>query len=128
MLHAYIAIIPKADGGCTPLGQKPSCVLPVVYRLWASLRLSHREDMVEGWVPASVFSVGNGASSAEAWFSKDLDIEELLAGTREDQLHVLVADVVKSFDTVQYWIVRLAGLGCASGLGVFIFLFMLRSG
>ena len=38
-LHdAYIAMIPKADGDSTPLGQQPLSVLPVVYRLWASLR------------------------------------------------------------------------------------------
>ena len=29
-----------------------------------------------------------------------LDIEEVLSGTGGDQLHVMVADVIKSFDTV----------------------------
>ena len=38
LLDAYIAMIPKADGDATPLGQRPVCVLPVVYRLWASVR------------------------------------------------------------------------------------------
>ena len=36
----------------------------------------------------------------EAWFSTALDIEEVLAGTGGDQLHVMVADVIESFDTV----------------------------
>ena len=35
------AMIPKADGDSTPLGQRPLSVLPVVYRLWA---------WVEGWL------------------------------------------------------------------------------
>ena len=48
----------------------------------------------------SVFSQGNGVSSVEAWFSTSLDIEEVLAGARGDQLHVLVADVIESFDTL----------------------------
>ena len=39
LLDAYIAMIPKADGDSTPLGQRHLSVLPVVYRLWASLRL-----------------------------------------------------------------------------------------
>ena len=30
----------KADGDSAPLGQRPPSVLPVVYRLWASLRLA----------------------------------------------------------------------------------------
>ena len=35
-----------------------------------------------------------------AWFSTALDIEDVLSGTGGDQLHVMVADVIKSFDTV----------------------------
>ena len=38
-LDAYIAMIPKVDGDCIPLGQKPLWVVPVVYRLWASVQL-----------------------------------------------------------------------------------------
>ena len=40
LLDAYIVMIPKVDGDST-LGQRPRSVLPVVYRLWASLRLGH---------------------------------------------------------------------------------------
>ena len=95
-----IAMIPKADGDSTPLGQRPLSVLLVVYRLWASLRLGHLREWVEGWLPESVFSLGNGLSSVEAWFSTALDVEDVLSGTGDDQLHVMVADVIKSFDTV----------------------------
>ena len=56
------------------------------------------------------FSLGNGISSVEAWFSTALDIEEVLSGACDDQLHVLVADVIKSFDTVYRSI-----LDCALG-------------
>ena len=69
LLDAHIALIPKADGDSTPLGQRPLCVLSVVYRLWASLRLGHLRDWVEGWLHQSVFSLGNGLSSVEAWFT-----------------------------------------------------------
>ena len=101
LLDAYIAMIPKVDGDSTPLGQRPLSVLPVVYRLFASLRLGHLREWVEGWLPESVFSLGNGLSSVEAWFSSTaLDIEEVLSGTGGDQLHVMVADVIMSFDTV----------------------------
>ena len=100
LLDAYIAMIPKADGDSTLLGQRPLSVLPVVYRLWASLRLGHLREWVEVWLAKSVYSLGNGLSSVEAWFSTALDIEEVLSGTGGDQLHVMVADVIKSFDTV----------------------------
>ena len=46
----------------------------------------------------------------EAWFSTAFEIEEVLSGTGGDQLHVMVADVIKSFDTVDRSI-----LDCALG-------------
>ena len=80
----------------------PGCVQAVVFpSAWT---------WVEGWLPNSVFSLGNGLSSVEAWFSTALDIEEVLSGTGGDQLHVMVADVIKSFDTVDRSI-----LDCALG-------------
>ena len=45
LLDAYIAMIPKIDGDATPLGQRPLSVLPVVYRIWASARMSQ----LDGW-------------------------------------------------------------------------------
>ena len=73
LLYVFFAMIPYADGDYTPLGQRPLSVLVVVYRLWASLRLGDLREWVEGWLPRSVFSLGNGLSSVEAWFSTALD-------------------------------------------------------
>ena len=100
LLDAYIAMIPKSDGDATPLGQRPLCVLPVVYRVWASARMMHLEPWFRSWVPDSVFSASGGRSSVDAWFTTALDIEERLAGGIDSDVHLLVADVVKSFDTV----------------------------
>ena len=49
-------------------------------------------------------------SSVEAWFATALDIDEVLSGVGRDQLHVMVADVIKSFNTVDRSI-----LDCALG-------------
>ena len=88
LLDACIAMISEADGDSTPMGQRPLSVLPVVYWLWASLRHGHLREWVEGWLPKSVFSLGNGLSSVEAWFSTALDLEEVLSGIGKDQLRV----------------------------------------
>ena len=53
---------------------------------------------------------GEWFSSVDAWFSTALDIEEVMFGAGGDQLHVMVADVIKSFDKVDKSI-----LDCASG-------------
>ena len=36
----------------------------------------------------------------EAWYTTALDIEQVLAGAVDTHVHIFVADVVKSFDTV----------------------------
>ena len=51
LLDACITMIPKADGDSTPLCQRPLCVLPVVYRLWASVRLGHIQKWFYSWGP-----------------------------------------------------------------------------
>ena len=99
LLDACIVMIPKVDGDATPLGQRPLSVLPVVYRIWASTRMGQLEDWFRSRVPDSVFSAG-GRSSLEAWYSTALDIEEVLSGIVDSDVHLFVADVVKSFDTV----------------------------
>ena len=47
-----------------------------------------------------MFSVGNGRSSFEAWYSAALDFEESFSGALDSDVHMFVAGVVKSFDTV----------------------------
>ena len=128
LLDAKIAMIPKADGDSTPPGQRPLSVLPVLYRLWASLRLGHLREWVEGWLPKSVLSLGNGLSSLEAWFSTALDIEEVLSGTGGDQLRVMVADVIKSFALwiSPFWIALWVDWVYLIGFVGLIFLFIVR--
>ena len=58
------------------------------------------EDWFKSWVPSTVHSAGGGRSSVDAWFSSGLDFEECLSGGVDSDVHLFVADVVKSFDTV----------------------------
>ena len=109
LMH-FFTMIPKADGDSTPLGQRPLCVLPVIYRLWASVRLGHIQHWFYSWVPDTVFSAGKGVSSVDAWYATSLDIEEALSGAVDGHIHLFVADVIKSFDTVDRGI-----LDCALG-------------
>ena len=101
LLDAYIAMIPKTDGDATPLGQRPLSVLPVVYRIWASTRMGQLEDWFRSLVP----TVGHSVLVVVAVRLR-LGIL-LLWILRKFMLLLLiltfisfVADVVKSFDTV----------------------------
>ena len=82
LLDADVTMIPKTDGDATTLGQRPLCVLPVVYRIWASVRLRHLDSWLRSWLPLSVFSAGGGRGSVDAWYSTALDFEEVLSGLR----------------------------------------------
>ena len=66
-----------------PLGRDLSVRSPVVYRIWASARVSQLEDWFRSWVPDSVFSAGSGRGSVEAWCTSALDIEEVLTGATQ---------------------------------------------
>ena len=68
-------------------------------------------------VPDSVFSAGGG-SSVEAWYTTALDIEEVLSCVVESDLHLFVADVTKSFDTVDCGVLD----GVLSSLGLLAWL------
>ena len=80
LLDAYVTMIPKSDGDTTPLGQRTLCVLPVVYRIWASVGLRHLDSWLRSWLPLSVFSAGGGRGSFDAWYSTAVDFEEVLSG------------------------------------------------
>ena len=67
----------------------------------------------QSWVPQSIFSAGGGRGSVEAWYSISLDIEEVLSGATDSDVHIFVADVIESFETVDRSILDrvLSGLG-----------------
>ena len=44
--------------------------------------------------------LGCGRGSVEAWYTSAIDIEEVHSGAAYSHVHLFVADVVKSFDTV----------------------------
>ena len=74
----------------------------LAWMVWSSAveAAGQLEDWFRSWVPDSVFSAEGGRSSVEAWYTTALDIEEVLSGNVDSHVHHFVADVVKSFDTV----------------------------
>ena len=87
------------------------CVLSVIYRLWASLRLTHWRDWVEGWL----LQFGNGESSVEAWLSTETCNDRMSFNplTRLTGLSLIVHLVV--------W-------ACLSGSGRFTLFIIIRAG
>ena len=109
LLDAYIAMIPETDGDAAFLGQRPLSALPVVHRIWASARMVQLEEWFKSWVPDSVFSAGGCRGSV------------VLTGAA-DSMFIFVADVIKSFDTVDwgFWIGCRVVVGCPLGFVMLI--------
>ena len=61
-------------------------MLPVVYRIWVSVRLRHLDSWLRSGLPLSVFSAGGGRWSVDAWYSTALDFEEVLSGLSESSI------------------------------------------
>ena len=59
-----------------------------MYRIWASARMGQLESWFQSWVPESVFSAGGGRSSVEAWYTSALDVEEVLSGATDSDVHL----------------------------------------
>ena len=100
LLDAYFVMIPKEGGdGSVHWAKTIECA---TYR---SQAMGHSptvpyQDWFESWLPKSVFSAGRGRSSVDAWYATALDIEECPGSEEDAHFHTFVADVVKSFDTV----------------------------
>ena len=72
---------------------------PVVYRILGLCSYGTAGGVVQvlgSWV----FSAGGGRGSVEAWHATALDIEDVLTGAADSDVHLFVADVINSFDTV----------------------------
>ena len=100
LLDAIFAMIPKTDGDATPLGQRASQCSPSCVPCLGFCPMVQLEDWFRSWVPASVLSAGGGRESVEAWYTAALDIEEVLSGAADSDVHLFVVDVIKSLDTV----------------------------
>ena len=72
----------------------------MVYSIWASARVGQLDGWFKSWVPDSVFSAGGGRGWVEAWYTTAMDIEKVLSGVIDCDIHLFVADVIKSFDIV----------------------------
>ena len=71
------------------------CIVSGLLLGWVSLMIGFGLGFL---ILSSVLEVVVG--SVEAWYTSALDIKEVLAGVVDSDVHLYVADVVKSFDTV----------------------------
>ena len=83
------------------MGQRPLCVLPVVYRLWASVRLEPAQDWFYFWVPDTFFVVAKVSPVLMLGTPLRWILKRFLSGATQGHVHVFAADIVVSFVLIQ---------------------------
>ena len=98
MLFAYCTLIPKEQGDCTPLGQRPLGVMSVLYRLYAAFRLQDVITWQENLLHSEQYGFRPGFSVDDISYSVSLQIEQALLDN--SGLIGLHFDYKKAFDLV----------------------------
>ena len=94
---ASITLIPKGEGG-EPLNLRPITVTPVIYRLWAALRVQDCMPWQEKWVHKGQHGARSKQSTTDALVRISLELES--AVLRDCDMKGVAVDLSKAFDNV----------------------------
>ena len=99
LLDAFVAM---TDGDAAPLGPASSeCFLPCGVSYLGFCKNGAVRGLVSVLGPGLFFfNAGGCRSSVEAWYTAALDTEEVLTSVVDSDIHLFVADVIESVDTV----------------------------
>ena len=104
IIHAYVAMIPKAAGGSRPQDQRPITVLDVVYRLWAKGVVLAWSPTLQGTYLGSA-AMGFRAQTGPIHLAQLLTDLMVLQQRRGQQLWLASFDVEKCFPSLPWWAV-----------------------
>ena len=94
---ASITLIPKGEGG-EPLNLRPITVTPVIYRLWAALRVKDCMPWQEEWVHRGQHGARSKQSTTDALVRISIELEDAVLHDRD--MKGIAVDLSKAFDNV----------------------------
>eukprot|EP01061_Rhynchopus_euleeides_P032944 TRINITY_DN5492_c0_g1_i3.p1 TRINITY_DN5492_c0_g1~~TRINITY_DN5492_c0_g1_i3.p1 ORF type:complete len:953 (-),score=132.75 TRINITY_DN5492_c0_g1_i3:831-3539(-) len=108
LLHAMICLIPKPGSSGEPLSQRPISITPVLYRVWAAIRVRPALKWLERIAPDGIHGCRPGHGAEDVYWHLAALIEQATQTGRP--LYGVALDFKKCFDTVPIDITfRLAG-------------------
>ena len=76
LLHARAHMLSKdPDAPFNPLAHLLLLITPILYRVWAKLRLLHLPAWIASWALDNMYGGIQGIGASEAWFATSIDIE-----------------------------------------------------
>ena len=98
LMHAMICLIPKPGSSGEPLSQRPISITPVLYRVWAAIRVKPALKWLEIIAPEDLHGCRPGHGAEDLIWHLAARIEEAHLTGRP--LHGVALDFKKCFDTV----------------------------
>ena len=81
-----------------PLQYRCLTITPVIFRLWAKIRLKHMAQWIQGWAHPSMFAGLPGRGASDAWYLAALEVE--LAQLEHNPLVGGALDLYRRFDQI----------------------------
>ena len=94
---AGITLIPKGDGGA-PLDQRPITVTPIVYRMWAAIRMRDSTSWQEAWISSGQHGARAKHSTINALARISMFLEDAILDDKP--AYGIAFDLAKAFDNV----------------------------
>ena len=94
---AGITLIPKGDGGA-PLNLRPITVAPIVYRMWAAIRMKHSIPWQEGWITKGQHGARAKHSTVNAHARISMVTERTILEVTP--IYGITFDLAKAFDDI----------------------------
>ena len=98
LMHAMICLIPKPGSSGEPLSQRPISITPVLYRVWAAIRVKPALKWLESIAPEDLHGCRPGHGAEDLIWHLAARIEE--AHLTGQPLYGVALDFKKCFDTV----------------------------
>ena len=94
---AGVTLIPKGDGGA-PLNQRPITVTPIVYRMWAAIRMRDSTIWQEAWISSGQHGARAKHSTVNALARISMFLEDAILD--DSPAYGIAFDLAKAFDNV----------------------------
>ena len=112
LVHGAVHSLQKVPNACKVSQYRPITILPVVYRIWSSIRCKQLIRYLQQFAPPGIYGNVTGKSATAMWYELQLQIE--VAQWEGTTLTGSIADIVKAFNCLP----RIPILAAAVQLGV----------
>lgn len=96
LVHGAVHSLQKVPNACKVSQFRPITILPVIYRLWSSIRCKQMIRHLQQFAPPGIYGNVTGRSATAMWYEMQMQIE--IAQWEDRALTGAIADIIKAFN------------------------------